>query len=181
MNISAVSSAAGIYASTGNALRSAGSSGGKQQLTSEELAAVRELQARDREVRQHEQAHVAAGGGLVTAGASYTYQRGPDGVNYAVGGEVQISTASGRTPDETIQRAQQVRAAALAPANPSGQDRAVAAQATQMEQNARLEKAREAGSGEGSGDAGGNARQSDAIRAYSNDLSPRSSGLDVFA
>lgn len=178
MSISAVSNAAGVYASTGNALRSAGSSGGKQQLTNEELAVVRELRARDREVRQHEQAHIAAGGGLVTAGASYTYQKGPDGANYAVGGEVRISTSPGRTPDETIERARQVRAAALAPASPSGQDRAVAAQAARMEQNARLEKAREA---QAEDDNGGGLRRSEAIRAYSDEPKSGAVGLDVYA
>lgn len=83
---------------------------------------------------------MTAGAGLVTSGASFTYQKGPDGVNYAIGGEVGISTSPGRTPDETIQRAQQIRAAALAPADPSGQDRAVAAQAAQMAQQAQMEK-----------------------------------------
>lgn len=113
-------------------------SAGAGQLTPEEQAQVDKLKARDRQVRQHEQAHMAAGAGLVTSGASFTYQRGPDGVNYAIGGEVGINTLPGRTPDETIRRAQQIRAAALAPADPSGQDRAVAAQAAQMEIEARL-------------------------------------------
>jgi hypothetical protein len=44
-------------------------------------------------------------------------------------------------PEATIRKAQQIRAAANAPANPSGQDRAVAAQASQMEQAAHQELA----------------------------------------
>ena len=47
----------------------------------------------------------------------------------------------GGDPEATIRKAQQVRAAANAPANPSSQDRQVAAQAGQMEQAARVELA----------------------------------------
>ena len=114
-------------------------------LTPEALAQVDKLKARDAEVRQHEQAHLAAAGGLALSGASYTYQRGPNGVNYAIGGEVQIDTSPGSTPQETIARARAIAAAALAPADPSGADRAVAAQAGQMEQQARAELAAEPG------------------------------------
>ncbi|UOD30747.1 catalase [Massilia violaceinigra] len=114
-------------------------------LTPEALAQVDKLKSRDAEVRQHEQAHLAAAGGLALSGASYTYQRGPNGVNYAIGGEVQIDTSPGATPQETIARARAIAAAALAPADPSGADRAVAAQAAQMEQQARAGLAAEPG------------------------------------
>lgn len=97
---------------------------------------VAALVARDREVRAHEAAHIAAGGGLA-GGASYTYQTGPDGERYAVGGEVSIDTSATGNPDEDIARAATIRRAALAPADPSGQDRSVAASATQMEIDAR--------------------------------------------
>ncbi len=110
-------------------------------LTPEALALVSQLKARDTEVRQHEQAHMATAGGLATSGAAYTYQRGPNGVDYAIGGEVHIDTSPGRTPQETIERARTIQAAALAPANPSGADQAVAAQAQQMELQARTELA----------------------------------------
>ena len=113
------------------------------QLTDEERAVVAKLKARDLEVRQHEAAHLAAAGGLATSGASFTYQKGPDGVNYAIGGEVGIDVSPGRTPQETIDRARTVRAAALAPANPSGADLAVAAQAQQMELQAQAELAQQ--------------------------------------
>ena len=98
------------------------------------------LKARDREVRAHEAAHTAAAGSLAKGGPSFTFQRGSDGRLYAVGGEVNIDTsgASG-DPETTIQKARQIRAAANAPANPSAQDRAVAAQATRMEAQARRE------------------------------------------
>jgi hypothetical protein len=55
-----------------------------------------------------------------------------------VSGEVAISTSKiANNPEATITKAQIVRRAALAPAEPSPQDRRVAAQATQMEFNAR--------------------------------------------
>lgn len=117
---------------------------GATQLTPDELKQLDRLKARDRAVRAHEQAHQAAAGGLATGGASYTYQRGPDGVNYAIGGEVSISLREGRTPEETITNAQTIRAAALAPADPSPQDRAVAAAAGQIEARARVELATQA-------------------------------------
>lgn len=118
-----------------------GNSGDTTNLTPEALVLISKLKARDSEVRQHEQAHLAAAGGLAVSGASYTYQRGPNGVDYAIGGEVHIDTAPGRTPEETIARAHTIQAAALAPAEPSGADRAVAAQAGQLEQQARAELA----------------------------------------
>lgn len=119
------------------------SQGATGELSAEALAAIAKLKARDTEVRQHEQAHLAAAGGLALSGASYTYQRGPDGVNYAIGGEVQIDTSPGRTPEETLARARSIAAAALAPAEPSGADRAVAAQAQQMAQQALAEQAQQ--------------------------------------
>jgi hypothetical protein len=119
----------------------AGSSG---QLTPEQQQVVAELRARDAEVRAHEAAHQAAAGDLA-GGASFTYQTGPDGRQYAVGGEVTVELRAGRTPDETIGNAQRVRRAALAPANPSAQDLSVAGAASRLEAGARSQKAREAG------------------------------------
>jgi hypothetical protein len=109
------------------------------ELNQQEKQVVVKLQARDRAVRAHEQAHVTAGGSLVISGPSYTYQKGPDGINYAVGGEVNIDTSKEADPEATIQKSQQIRRAALAPADPSAQDRAVAAQATQLATEARAE------------------------------------------
>lgn len=153
MSVSGLSPASSTYPSIVNRSREAGASpassgsqtqnGNAVQLTQEAAAQLAQLKQRDREVRQHEQAHMAAAGALATSGASFTYQKGPDGVNYAVGGEVGIDSSPGRTPEETIRRAQTVRAAALAPADPSGQDRAVSAQATQMELQAKVELAQE--------------------------------------
>lgn len=110
------------------------------EVSPEQQEVVQKLVARDREVRQHEQAHLAAAGPYARGGPTYTYQKGPDGKNYAIGGEVQIDTAPVQgDPEATVRKAQVVRAAALAPAEPSGQDRAVAAAATKMEQQALAE------------------------------------------
>jgi len=108
-------------------------------LTEEEKAQVDELKQRDREVRAHEQAHAAVGGAYASA-PSYEYESGPDGNRYAVGGEVSIdvSPVSG-DPEATIQKMEVVKRAALAPAEPSPQDRAVAAQADQTRLQAQAE------------------------------------------
>ncbi|EDO7897257.1 hypothetical protein GUU33_03190 [Campylobacter coli] len=99
---------------------------------------VRELQSIDRNVKAHEAAHQAAGGGLAGA-ASFSYTRGPDNRMYATAGEVPIRMQKGRTPEETIANARQVVAAAMAPADPSPQDYKVAANALKMEFEARAE------------------------------------------
>ena len=87
-------------------------------LSEDENRAVKELASRDSEVKAHEAAHQAAGGGM-TGAASYTYQQGPDGKMYAIGGEVSISSPSGSTPEETIKNARQIAAAAMAAGDPS--------------------------------------------------------------
>ncbi|UJJ30627.1 putative metalloprotease CJM1_0395 family protein [Halopseudomonas maritima] len=111
------------------------------ELALAEQQEMSELAARDREVRAHEQAHVAVGGQYAGT-ASYSYERGPDGRQYAVAGEVPISTSpvSG-DPQATIDKMEQVRRAALAPAEPSSADRAIAAQAAQLIAQARAELA----------------------------------------
>lgn len=113
---------------------------GNTRLSVEEHKVVQELKAIDREVRSHEAAHMAAAGGLAKGGASYSFQRGPDGQQYAIGGEVSIDVSSvAGDPQATLQKANAIISAALAPAQPSTQDRAVAAQAAQMAAEARIE------------------------------------------
>ena len=109
------------------------------KLSDEELVQISTLKAQDAKVREHEQAHRSASGGLNVSSASYTYQRGPNGVNYAVAGEVKIDASAGRTPEETLARAEMIIDAALAPADPSSVDRSVAAKAQNMAQQAQLE------------------------------------------
>jgi hypothetical protein len=120
-----------------------GKENGTEELSHEERRQVQQLEQRDQKVRAHEMAHMAAGGGLIRGGVKYQYQRGPDGKIYAVGGEVGIDTSSESDPERTIQKMQRVRAAAMAPFDPSAQDRAVAAAAAQKAQHARAEAAQE--------------------------------------
>lgn len=164
------------YAPSNNptAASARGHSGNRSEPTAPEQAQIEKLKARDREVRAHEQAHLSAAGSLAVSGASFTYERGPDGINYAVGGEVNIRAAEGRTPEETLSRAEQIRAAALAPAKPSGQDRAVAAAASQMALQARAELAQTS--------SGGQDRQQEKVSArYGNDFAPKSSLISTYA
>ena len=113
-------------------------SNNQYELTQDQKMQVIELQRRDLEVRTHEAAHMSAGAGLTT-GASYSYQRGPDNKMYAIGGEVGIDTSPGKTPEETLKKAAQIKRAALAPAQPSSADLQVAATATNMELDAKME------------------------------------------
>lgn len=109
----------------------------KQQAQVEQQQ-IQELQQRDNEVRAHEQAHAAIGG-TYAGTPQYEYQTGPNGKKYAVGGEVSIDVSKAATPEETIRKMQTVQAAALAPAEPSAQDRKVAAQASRQIADARAE------------------------------------------
>lgn len=110
---------------------------------SEELQQQREVQAlqdRDREVRNHEQAHLSAAGGIAVSGAHFQYVTGPDGQRYATGGDVSIDTSTvPGDPAATIRKAETIRRAAMAPAQPSPQDYRVAANAAAMANKASIE------------------------------------------
>lgn len=57
-----------------------------------------------------------------------------------MGGDVSIDTSAvAGDPQATLRKAQQIRRAASAPVDPSSQDRSVAAQASRMEVQARVE------------------------------------------
>ena len=118
------------------------------ELSEEERRILNELRTRDAEVRAHEQAHLSAAGPYANGAPKFEFQTGPDGKQYAVGGEVSIDTSPvPGNPEATARKAQTVKRAALAPRDPSGQDLAVAAQAAQLEvqarQEAKAEKAEE--------------------------------------
>lgn len=100
--------------------------------------AAKELENIQREVISHENAHKAAAGELGGA-ISYSYTEGPDGRSYITGGEVPIKLKEGDTPEETLRNMQKVQRAANAPAEPSGQDRQVAAKAAALASKARAE------------------------------------------
>lgn len=108
----------------------------------EEKAEIKELQIIEQKVRTHEQAHKAAGAG-VTGAISYTYTTGPDGKRYISGGEVSVGTSGGSSPEESLKQLEQVKRAALAPADPSPQDLSVAASTSAQIMQVRGEIARE--------------------------------------
>ena len=109
-------------------------------LSQQELVELRKLESIDNRVRAHEQAHLAAAGGIAKGGASFQTTTGPDGKQYAVGGEVSIDTSPvAGDPQATILKARQIRRAAQAPLEPSAQDRLVAASAYATEQKALVE------------------------------------------
>jgi hypothetical protein len=112
---------------------------GADGLTEAERRKVRELEARDRQVREHERAHQVTGGQYASS-PSFRTVRGPDGRSYAVGGEVRIDTSPiPGNPEATIRKMQIVKRAALAPQEPSSADRAVAARAEAAIVRARAE------------------------------------------
>ncbi len=112
------------------------------QLNLAEQSQISELRRRDQEVRAHELAHLAAAGSLSKGGPTFEFALGPDGQRYAIGGEVQIDTSGvPGDPAVTLQKAIQIQQAALAPAQPSAQDRSVAIAAAAMAAEARAELA----------------------------------------
>lgn len=129
----AVRSGAGSGSGSG-----AGSEARSGELPPEEQKMVEELRARDREVRAHEMAHLSAGG-QYASGPSYTYQMGPDGRRYAIGGEVQIDTSPESDPEATIRKMEIVKRAAMAAAEPSAQDAKVAQLADRRRNEAQQE------------------------------------------
>lgn len=104
-----------------------------RELSTAENRRIQELKQIDRTVREHEAAHLRAGSGVVTSGANFTYTYGPDGKQYAVGGEVGIDTSPEKKPEDNIDKGERIQIAALAPRDPSSQDYRVAAIGSQME------------------------------------------------
>lgn len=169
----------GLLDQTGSTRRvEGGSSAAKthsqDDLTPEEEAEVERLKKREEEVKTHEAAHAAAGGG-VTGAISYSYTTGPDGKEYITDGEIQIDTSSGGSdPESVIAKMEAVIRSAYAPAEPSSKDRQVAAQAQQILAAAELQ-AKEQKAAEEESDKRDDANLSDgglssslaqAIRAY---------------
>ncbi len=111
------------------------------ELTLDEKLQLNQLKAADTKVRAHEAAHQS--GPAASGGASFTYEKGPDGVMYAVAGEVPVRIQTGSTPQESISNLQGVIATALAPADPSPQDLSVASKARVMLMKAQQEFAQE--------------------------------------
>lgn len=154
------------------------------RLNEEERKQVEEMGKRDREVKQHEQQHVAAAGGFARGGPKFEYQAGPDGKSYAVGGHVDIDVSPvPGNPQATLQKASIVQRAALAPADPSGADRAVASAAAAMASGARKEIARERAEkiGETTAPTDAEPRSREVARAYAPGLNRPGRRVDAFA
>lgn len=162
----------------------------EEQMSFREQRQVARLKSRDREVRAHEQAHRSAGGQYAGA-ASYSYTTGPDGKRYATGGEVPIDASPvPNNPQATVQKMEVVKRAAMAPAQPSSADRSVYAQASRLQNEARV-KANKQEKAEMSGQADGRSKTESAappspavsrpaaIAAYS--ASPAQPSLRSFA
>ena len=157
-------------------------------LSKEEQAEVAELKRRDAETRRHEQAHANAGGQYAGT-PSYTYERGPNGRSYAVAGTTPIDVSPvPNDPAATQRKMQVVKRAALAPGEPSPQDRKVAAQA----EAERLKAQAELNAGKAdelSGQGEDNSRQigagGHAVSAYTGGGAPRQPSVsplfDLFA
>ncbi len=111
---------------------------------------VRKLINWENNVKQHEQAHMAVGGGLVST-ARFSYTLGPDGKRYVSGGEVSISIPSSENEEDNLNTLERVKRAALAPADPSPQDIKTAAMASALLSSTYLkllkQKAKEESSG----------------------------------
>jgi hypothetical protein len=126
-----------------------------EQLSDSDRQLINKLKQTDAEVRAHEAAHLAAAGGIAIGGAHFEYQQGPDGLRYAVSGEVSIdSSPVPGDPAATLRKADIIRRAALAPAHPSGPDMQVAASAAAMAAQAQVELLQKSRYSEDSGQLG---------------------------
>ncbi len=123
-------------------------SSASSELSPAEKRKVQELKRVDSRVRSHEQAHLAAAGSFAQGGISFEFVQGPDGNRYAVGGSVQLDASKASTPEETVQKLQRVKQAAMAPADPSPQDLQIAAEASRKLAQAQAESSGEGASGE---------------------------------
>ncbi len=135
---------------------SKGTKASGEPLSEDEERHVQKLKETDAKVKAHEQAHAAAGGPHAEA-PKYEYTTGPDGNRYATSGEVKIDSSPVKgNPEATIRKMDVVISAALAPADPSSQDLAVARQAQSERAKAQVElsRKREAERGQGEEDDG---------------------------
>ncbi len=93
---------------------------------------VKRLEQRDSAVRLHEQTHAAIAGKYAEGPPTYSYQMGPDGKMYAIGGSLAVDTGKEADPAENRNKARILQAAALGVAEPSAADSVVAMQAATL-------------------------------------------------
>src|SRR5690606_23534349 len=105
----------------------------------------------------------------------YEYTYGPDGKQYAGAGEVGIDTSPEAAPQANIDKGQRIQDTALAPVNPSPQDRGVAATGLRLEDQGRSDLRAERQAAEAAGGAAPDKR----LQAYAS--APQADGqLDVY-
>lgn len=161
-----------------------GAPAAEKGLSSEQQSQLRQLKKTDSEVRTHEQAHKTAGGPYAGS-IQLEYTSGPDGRRYATAGEVPIDASPVRgNPEATITKMEVVKRAALAPQNPSPQDRAVAAQADAAKAQAQTELRQSSnmgGANDGDPGAGGRAGvdPKNAIASYQRAASVTQAGSNI--
>jgi len=159
-------------------------SAGREQAEQKQQAQAKEietLEKRDREVQTHEEAHRAAGGQYASA-PGYEYTTGPDNKRYVTDGEVSIDVSEAATPAKTIQKMEQVRKAALAPAEPSAQDLKVASEATQVINRAKSDQASEQSDTQNASELNPLASRIDRIQhVYHQAYTPKNAGFQASA
>jgi len=110
-----------------------------RQLSAGAQQKLMELEKRDREVKIRE-AERAALGGRYSGAPKLSYVIGPDGKCYVVESKVNVDMGVvAGDPEATIKKAEVIRSAALATAQPSPQDRNIAAQAAHMKLKAQAQ------------------------------------------
>jgi hypothetical protein len=95
---------------------------------------------RNREVRHHEKAHMAALGSAAASGIIYNTVQGPGGETIATGGRIAVDLSEEPgDPAATLSKARTIINAAYAPAGPSGPDVKMASQAYNLARKAQDE------------------------------------------
>ena len=110
----------------------------ESEMSKSDQALLHKLEVRDAKVRAHETAHIMAAGGQASS-PTYTYQTGPDGKRYAIGGSVNISMLSTGDPESDARQAKNAHRAALATGEPSSRDMQTANKATALIAKAQKE------------------------------------------
>lgn len=119
-----------LYSLTGKA--------GKQSTLKNNLA-INSLASIERTVINHELAHMSPGSPHKST-ANYEYIKGPDGSSFIVSGGVSIDMEASGSSDKVIEKMQDIKKAALSPANPSFQDFVIAGKAIAIENYEKTKK-----------------------------------------
>ncbi len=102
-------------------------SNGANNYDEQDFARVLEkFKNKDAEIRTHEQVHASIG--HTTAPISYSYQQGPDGKMYAIGGSVRMDTSIPDDPKAAAFKLDILKKAASGPTDTSGADNTIASQ-----------------------------------------------------